>query len=172
MWGEKWGAGVVEAKLAHDGRRGLGGVGGARDVSNEGVATQERTIVNEGILNHYLVDPYYGKKLKMEPTINNISILRAEMGSHTTAQLIGALQKGVYITGFNGGNCNPTTGDFSYGVEGICIEHGELTQPFSEMVLTGNMLQLWQQLIEVGNEMRTCTAVQLPSMLFEGLSLT
>ena len=169
---DKIGTEIAHSKLSLYDRPHLPGVMGARYFNNEGVATQERTIVNEGILNHYLVDPYYGKKLKMEPTINNISILRAEMGSHTTAQLIGALQKGVYITGFNGGNCNPTTGDFSYGVEGICIEHGELTQPFSEMVLTGNMLQLWKQLVEVGNEMRTCTAVQLPSMLFEGLSLT
>lgn len=66
--------------------------------------------------------------------------------------LIASIDKGILVTGFNGGNCNSTTGDFSYGVEGFLIERGKLSQPISEMNATGNMLSLWSNLAEVGND--------------------
>ena len=150
----------------------LAGVMGARFYNNEGIATQKRTLIKEGVLDYYLIDPYYGKKLKMNPTINNVSIVQCKMGTMNCEEMINSIQKGVYITGFNGGNCNGTTGDFSYGVEGLLIENGILTQPFSEMIITGNMLTLWNTLITVGNDPRICTPLQLPSMTFENMNLS
>ncbi|MBR0361488.1 MAG: hypothetical protein IIX35_03875, partial [Paraprevotella sp.] len=43
------------------------------------------------------------------------------------------------VTGFNGGNCNPVTGDFSYGVEGFAFSKGKVTHPVKEMLITGSL---------------------------------
>ena len=77
------------------------------------------------------------------------------------------MAKGIFVTGFNGGNCNSSTGNFSYGIEGFLVENGELKQPISEMNITGNMLTLWSSLVGIGNDALKSSTWQLPSLLFD-----
>ena len=70
------------------------------------------------------------------------------------------------MTGFNGGNCNPTTGDFSYGVEGFAFRDGKITHPIREMVVTGNMITLWNGILAAGTDARPCTRWQIPTLAF------
>ena len=76
------------------------------------------------------------------------------------------------VTGFNGGNCNSTTGDFSYGIEGFLIENGKTTQPISEMNVTGNMITLWNNLEEAGNDIRKSSSWRIPSLLFNDIDFS
>ena len=46
---------------------------------------------------------------------------------------------GILVSGFNGGNCNPVTGDFSFGIEGFAFSKGKISHPVREMLITGNM---------------------------------
>ena len=73
---------------------------------------------------------------------------------------------------FNGGNCNSSSGDFSYGIEGFLIENGKLTQPVSEMNVTGNMITLWASLSAVGNDPRMSSSWRIPSLVFEGVDFS
>ena len=79
---------------------------------------------------------------------------------------------GIYVTGFNGGNCNPTTGNFSYGIEGFAFKKGKIIHPVKEMVITGNMLELWNRLVFAGNDARPCTRWQIPSLCFENVDFS
>ena len=79
---------------------------------------------------------------------------------------------GIYVTGFNGGNCNPVTGDFSYGVEGFAFSKGKITHPVKEMFITGNLVELWNSLIAVGTDARECSKWQIPTIAFEGVSFS
>ena len=90
----------------------------------------------------------------VEPTVNSPSLLVLKPGSKDLNGLVADVQKGIPVTGFNGGNCNSSSGDFSYGIEGFLIENGKLTQPVSEMNVTGNMITLWASLSAVGNDPR------------------
>ena len=74
---------------------------------------------------------------------------------------------GIYVTGFNGGNCNPVTGDFSYGIEGFAFCNGKITHPIREMVVTGNMVSLWNSIIAAGSDARECTRWQIPTLAFD-----
>ncbi|NDW18005.1 TldD/PmbA family protein [Dysgonomonas sp. 216] len=139
---------------------------GARWFDGEGVATSDRTIIENGILKFYYIDTYSSLKLNMLPTVTSPSILVANTGSSNFDSLLKSMDKGIWVTGFNGGNCNPTTGDFSFGVEGIYVEKGECTQPIGEMNITGNILELWANLIETGNDPRNNSAARIPSLLF------
>lgn len=139
---------------------------GARYFDNEGVATVERPVFENGILKTYFIDTYYANKMQTEPTISSPSILTMQLGNKNVDELTATLDKGILVTGFNGGNCNSTTGDFSYGIEGFLIENGKTTQPISEMNITGDMLTLWSSLVETGNDPRLSSSWRIPSLLF------
>ena len=140
---------------------------GARYFDSEGIATERRPVFEHGVLKTYFIDTYNAKKMSVAPTINSPSILVMQTGSKDLDGLVAGVSNGILVTGFNGGNCNSSTGDFSYGVEGFLIENGKLTQPISEMNVTGNMLTLWSSLSETGNDPRLSSSWRIPSLVFE-----
>ncbi len=145
---------------------------GSRFFDSEGLATKKRSIFKNGVLKNYYIDTYYGKKLQMAPTSGNTTNLVFSAGNKNLQELIDSIKKGIFVTGFNGGNSNGTTGDFSYGIEGFLIENGELTKPVSEMNITGNMLALWSNIGEIGNNINTNSSWLAPSILFEGVDFS
>ncbi|MDO4703988.1 TldD/PmbA family protein [Tannerella sp.] len=145
---------------------------GARYFDNEGVATRQRKIFDQGVLQTYYIDTYYANKLGTPQTVSSPSILTMPLGTKDANGLAASVEKGILVTGFNGGNCNTTTGDFSYGIEGFLIEKGQLTQPVNEMNITGNMLTLWSSLAETGNDPRLSSSWRIPSLLFDGVDFS
>ena len=73
------------------------------------------------------------------------------------------------MSAFNGGNTNQTTGDFSMGIEGFLIKDGKVVSPIGEMNITGNILDLWKNLVAVGNDPRKNSPWKIPALLFEGV---
>jgi PmbA protein len=138
----------------------------------EGLATVKRAIIEEGILRNFYIDTYYGKKLKMKPTSGDSTNLIFAKGERDLKGMMESLNKGVLITGFNGGNCNGSTGDFSYGIEGFYIENGKIVHPVNEMNITGNMNHFWFSLAELGNDVLEGEAFKIPSMMFENADLS
>ena len=145
---------------------------GARYFDNEGVATKQMNVFDGGILNTYYIETYSANKMGVAQTISSPSILTMPLGNKDVDGLVASVNKGILVTGFNGGNCNSTTGDFSYGVEGFLIENGKLTKPISEMNITGNMITLWNNLAEVGNDPRLSSSQRIPSLVFEGVDFS
>lgn len=148
------------------------GANGARYFDSEGVATERRSIFESGVLKTYFIDTYNSRKMGVAPTVNSPSLLVLKPGSKTLEALVADVQKGILVTGFNGGNCNSSSGDFSYGIEGFLIENGKLTQPVNEMNVTGNMLTLWASLVAVGNDPRMSSSWRIPSLVFEGVDFS
>lgn len=145
---------------------------GSRLFDNEGLATKKRLVFDKGVLKNYYIDTYYGKKLEMDPTSGGTTNLVFETGDKNRDELIASVDKGILVTGFNGGNCNGSTGDFSYGIEGFLIEKGKLVQPVSEMNITGNMIDLWSDIGEIGNDVNKDSSWLTPSVLFEGVDFS
>ena len=108
----------------------------------------------------------------MQPTSGSTCNLVFETGGKDADGLIASVKKGILVTGFNGGNSNSTTGDFSFGIEGFLVENGKIVQPVSEMNITGNMLQLWSNIGEVGNDIYKNSSWLTPSVLFEGVDFS
>lgn len=148
------------------------GANGARYFDSEGVATERRSIFESGVLKTYFIDTYNSRKMGVAPTVNSPSLLVLKPGSKTLEALVADVQKGILVTGLNGGNCNSSSGDFSYGIEGFLIENGKLTQPVNEMNVTGNMLTLWASLVAVGNDPRMSSSWRIPSLVFEGVDFS
>ena len=145
---------------------------GARFYDGEGLATHRCPVIEEGKVCMYFLTSYYADKLKMAPTVDAVSVVEMVPDAGGMDEQMAALGKGVLITGFNGGNHNPITGDFSYGIEGFWFENGRKQFPIHEMNVTGNYLDLWNRLAAVGNDPLTLFSMQLPSLTFEAISLT
>jgi len=145
---------------------------GARWFDSEGVATQKCNVIENGVLKMYYIDTYYGGKLKMNPTIQSPSVLMLQQGDKKFEQIMASLNKGIWVTGFNGGNSNETTGDFSFGVEGFLIENGVAVKAVNEMNITGNILKLLSSILEIGNDPRTVSSYRIPSILFDAVNFS
>lgn len=149
------------------------GMAGSRYFDGEGIATRPMNIIEQGTINTYFLPTYYANKMETAPTVEGPSVPRITAGSPdessagpTLEQMIRQMNDGILITGFNGGNCNGTTGDFSYGIEGFRIENGEIRFPVKEMNITGNIVSLWNNLSLAGNDPRKCSRWQIPSLAF------
>lgn len=139
----------------------------------EGVATRRRTVIDCGVVRDFFLDTYYAAKIGMPQTVSSPSVLR--IGSFGLPQgaagdidsMLSAAGCGILVTGFNGGNCDGTTGEFSYGVEGFFFEDGKIMHPVSGMNITGNLLSLWSGLTAAGSDARRCSKWQIPSLTFD-----
>ena len=169
---DKMGEKVVSEKLSITDDPFIPGGRGSRLFDGEGLATVKRPVFEKGVLKTYYIDTYYAKKLEMAPTSGNITNLVLETGNKDLQELIKTVNKGILVTGFNGGNSNGSTGDFSFGIEGFLIENGEIVHPVSEMNITGNMLELWSNVGELGNDVNTSSSWLIPSVLFEGVDFS
>lgn len=163
---DKLGEKIVSEKLTLTDDPFIVGGRGSRLFDGEGLATKKRMVFDKGVLQNYYIDTYYGKKLVMEPTSGVTTNLVFETGDKDLQGLIASVKKGILVTGFNGGNSNGSTGDFSYGIDGFLIENGELTVPVSEMNITGNMKTLWSNIGEIGKDVNETSSWRTPSILF------
>jgi PmbA protein len=138
----------------------------------EGLACIKRPIIEKGVLRNFYIDTYYGKKLKMKPTSGSTTNIVFDTGDRDLDAMVKSMKKGILISGFNGGNCNGSTGDFSYGIEGYYIENGKVIHPINEMNISGNMNQFWFNLVELGNDILDGDPVRTPSMMFKDVDLS
>jgi len=82
------------------------------------------------------------------------------------------IKSGLAITNFLGGNFNSTTGNFSYGLQGLWIEDGQIIHAVEETHMTCNFYELWQNLINIGNDHFLHSQYMTPSLLFEDIQLS
>ena len=159
------------------------GKAGSRLFDTEGVATKNGPIIENGVVKQYFINTYMSGKTGMEPTIEDISRpclmpfikgkgLVSEEKELSLNALLRLCGNGILVTGFNGGNCNPATGDFSFGIEGYAFSKGKKTHPVREMLITGNIITLWNNLAAAGNDARECTRWQIPTLVFEDVSFS
>lgn len=144
----------------------------SRLFDGEGIASQRKEIVKEGVLNAYYIDNYYGRKLNMSPYSGSSSNLLYAEGDKSFEKLIKMIDKGIYVTDFIGGNFNTTSGDFSNGIAGYYIEGGEIKFPVNEMNISGNAKELWASLLEVGNDSYQFSSNKTPSFLFDNVDFS
>ena len=98
--------------------------------------------------------------LKADPFVNEIA----------QKDILDLCGSGILVTDFNGGNCNSATGDFSYGVSGFLFENGKITSPIDSMLITGNMTDLWSNLLAAGSDPVPGMSRQVPTLAFRDVT--
>jgi len=156
---------------------------GSRPVDDEGVPSQDKTLIKEGILTSYLYNTYTAKKEGVSSTGNavrssftglpsvGLSNLYIEAVSRSDVLCIEEIFKAVdtclYVTEAMGVHtANPISGEFSVGVSGLLIEKGEIAFPVKEAVISGNILSFFENIEAVGDDLVFFGNVGSPSLLF------
>ena len=151
------------------------GQSGCKLFDSEGVATRADTVIEAGEVKKYFLNTYMAAKMDMAPTIEDATRPRVMPWPKTGLDREKIMQicgDGIMVTGFNGGNCNSATGDFSYGVEGFAFKDGKIIYPVHEMLITGNFLTLWEGLIAAGDDFRPCMSKLIPTLAFRDVDFS
>lgn len=161
---------------------------GAILFEQDGRACLNREIITDGVVMEYFISTYMSGKLDMPATSEcaNRPVVKPFISSELVegqdnasvpssigeAEILGLCGSGILVTDFNGGNCNAATGDFSYGVEGLLFENGKVTAPICNMLITGNIVELWNNLIAAGNDPLDGMSRQVPTVAFKDVNFS
>jgi PmbA protein len=162
---------------------------GSRPVDGEGVNSRINNLVVEGILQGYLHNTYTAKRLSSKNTANagrgsytepphvsisNLYISPSEKAKPLSLkELMGAEPEVLYVLDVMGMHtANPVTGEFSVGVSGLWIENGEVKFPVREVMIAGNVIDLFGRLIAVGDDLRFYGPTGSPHLLFRDVDIS
>ncbi len=137
----------------------------------EGVRTEHTTLIREGHLCEWFIGTYLGRKMQLTPHLSGPNVLCIEPGSLSRQEVLDQLDDTILITGFLGGNCNDVTGDFSFGIEGQLYRRGERIKGVAGVNLTGNMLDFWQNLSHVCNDVEKLPDGYFPTLFFHDIKI-
>ena len=140
---------------------------------NEGVSTKDMTIVSAGMLNHYLLTSYSGRKLDMQSNGHAGGIhnwLVKDTGQDDEA-LLAELGTGLVVTELMGQGVNIVTGDYSRGAAGFWVENGKIQYPVSEITIAGNLKDMLMNIAAVGAVKEKRGSIQTGSILVEGMQI-
>lgn len=121
---------------------------------NEGVACRPRTLVENGVLQGYLLGSYSARKLGMQSTGNAggaHNILVRSTG-HSLVDLLQTMGTGLLVTELLGHGMNMVTGDYSRGAAGYWVENGEIMHPVEEITIASNMKEILKGIVAIGKD--------------------
>lgn len=142
---------------------------------SEGVRTQDREIVENGILQTYLVTSYSGKKLGMPSTghaggIHNW-LVKPNLNGGLTA-LLRQMGTGLLVTDVMGQGVNIVTGDYSRGASGFWVENGEIQYPVAEITIAGQLQDMLKNMLAVADDIEHRSNIQTGSILLDKMKIS
>ena len=129
---------------------------------SEGVYTQDREIITDGVLATYLLTSYAARKMKMTPTghAGGIHNWYVKSTGQNFEQMLKELGTGLLVTEVMGQGVNVVTGDYSRGAAGFWVENGEIQYPVSEITIAGNLKDMFTKIVAVGSDIETRSQIQ------------
>jgi PmbA protein len=148
---------------------------GSRPFDGEGLETRPLTLIEDGILQSWVLDCATARKLDLNSTASatrgissapgpSTSNLYMEPGTSTPEDLIGSVSRGFYVTELIGMGVNPVTGDYSRGAAGFLIENGQISHAVSEMTIAGNLKEMFATLTPA-NDLAFRFSTNAPTLL-------
>jgi PmbA protein len=140
---------------------------GSAPFDAEGVATRDRTLVDGGVLQGYVLSSYSARRLGLQTTGNagGIHNLLATAGESDLAGLVREMGRGLVVTELMGQGVNGVTGDYSRGASGFWVEGGEIAHPVQEITIAGNLKDLYLDIQAAGSDVDRRGVIQTGSLL-------
>ncbi|MHA1539160.1 MAG: TldD/PmbA family protein [Alphaproteobacteria bacterium] len=149
----------------------------SRPFDAEGGAAEKRLLVENGILNTWILDGRSALQLGLkttghasrglQPSPSNVSILA---GKEDAYDMLQSVKKGLYVTELMGFGVNPVTGDYSQGAAGLIIEKGVLGYAVSEVTIAGNLKDMFKNMV-VADDLEFKYGIDSPTVLIDGMTV-
>jgi len=151
----------------------------SRWLDAEGLPTQRRQIVADGVLTTWTLDLGTGRKLGLPSTANaarsagsapspSVTNIALTQGAASRADLIGQMGTGLLVTQMIGSTINANTGDYSRGAAGFWVQDGQITHPVNEITIAGNLRDMLLRIVPA-NDARLHLGRVVPSLLIDGM---
>jgi PmbA protein len=140
----------------------------------EGVATRDRDIVVDGVLQGYVMGSYSARRLGLETTGNAGGIHNLIVPGNVSGrdEIIAGMTRGLFVLELIGQGVNGVTGDYSRGAAGYWIENGEIAYPVHEITIAGNLRDLYQRISAVGNDQDLRGGIHCGSILVDEMTIS
>ncbi len=167
--------------LVDDGRRPRGL--GSRPFDGEGLPTRRNVPLENGVVRHFLCDSYSARKIGARPTgsarrgvgggpsvgAGNLSF---EPGPTPPEQIVGEVERGLYVTDLIGFGIDLVSGDYSQGAVGHWIEKGRLVHPVHEVTIAGNLQQMLLDVDRVGSDLVWRSSSAAPTLRIRRMTVS
>ncbi len=153
------------------------GAMGSSPFDEEGVRTQARDLVRDGVLQGYLLSTYTARKLGMTTTGNAGGSHNLELSSSLTRRkddlpaMLRKMGTGLLVTELIGQGVNYLTGDCSRGAFGYWVKNGEIQHAVQEVTIAGNLKDMFAQIVAVGADTITRGSKTTGSILIENMAI-
>jgi PmbA protein len=140
---------------------------------DEGVATQPRDVVLDGVVQGYFLGSYSARKLGLTSTANaggNHNLLIGH-GDDDLDALLRKMDRGLLVTELLGHGVNAVTGDYSRGAAGYWVEGGQIAYPVEEITIAGNLAQMYRDIVAIGKDVDRRGSRQCGSMLIGAMTI-
>ncbi len=151
----------------------LPGAAASSAFDSEGVATEDRSLVERGVLKGWLLGSYSARRMGLQSTGNagGVFNLLVEGARQTPAQLMREMGTGLVVSELLGHGVNGVTGDYSRGAAGFWVENGEIAYPVDELTIAGNLREMFRQIVGLGDDLRPYASIRTGSVVIDGLTL-
>lgn len=140
---------------------------------SEGVATQDRDIIKDGVLATYLLTSYSARKLGLQNTGHAGGIYNwtlADSGQNFE-QLVKTMGTGLIVTEVMGQGVNMVNGDYSRGAAGFYVENGEILYPVEEITIAGNLKDMYSGIQAVGYDRDLRSSIRTGGILLDEMKV-
>jgi PmbA protein len=145
---------------------------GSAPFDNEGVATERRDVVANGVLQGYFLGSYSARKLGLRSTGNAGGAHNLVVpGTQDLPALMRRMGRGLFVTEQLGQGVNPVTGDYSRGAAGFWIEDGQIAYPVEEITIAGNLKQMFRDIVALGTDIDRRGSRHIGSMLISRMTI-
>lgn len=140
---------------------------------SEGVRTEKRDIIKDGVLQTWLLTSYSARKLGLQSTghAGGIHNWRINGQGDSFDQLLKKMGTGLVVTELMGQGVSGITGDYSRGAAGFWVENGVIQYPVSEITIAGNLQDMWRNMVTVGSDIETRSNIQCGSVLIPEMKI-
>jgi PmbA protein len=147
----------------------LKGALGSSPVDSEGVPTRDNLFIDKGVLQQYVLGSYSARKMGLKTTANadGVHNLTIDPTTGDLEALLKMMNKGLLVTELMGQGINGITGDYSRGASGYWIEDGVIQYPVDEITIAGNLKEMFQMILAVGNDINSNISMRCGSVLIE-----
>jgi PmbA protein len=151
----------------------LPGALGSAPFDSEGVATRDRELVVDGVLDGYLLDSYSARKLGLVTTGNagGVHNLVVQGRMLDPKSLLRTLGTGLLVTEMMGQGVNAVTGDYSRGASGFWVEGGEISRPVHEITVAGNLREMFRGITALGEDVDRRGTIHCGSLLIGEMTI-
>lgn len=139
----------------------------------EGVATADRELVVDGVLQGYLLGSYSARRLNMQSTGNagGVFNLTVAPGDQDLAGLVKQMDRGFLAAELMGHGVSTMTGDYSRGAAGFWVENGQIAYPVENVTIASNLQTMFKNIVALGNDVDTRGGIRAPSVLLDTMTI-